>query len=361
MWMDGTKGEKSALAAEKMGKFWDYLYWLPEPINWIFTVNHLYLIAFVVALILFLYFVLPSKNEKAIRITFLVLGLLVAVLEILRIVWAYGFHTAMNAPIDAAFWWWTISFQICAISAWSTVLTMIGSSFLRKNHPAMQFMYPILLGVSLVGAALAFIYPDMIEEMKPFFHFRNIQTIVTHTLIIFSPLYFIKTGRYVVKMNDLWKVAVGWFSAICISMSASLISGQCFGFALNCNLMEAIGLVIPFPFHLIFLGVIMMAISWMVFWLSTIRSKHKSTKFAGEIRTIPNPKLYHASTLLFITSGIIGLASLFAISLWVEQKTWWGLAALLPIPLTGFLISFGFKIRERAKKATGSPLKEKEA
>jgi len=344
-----------------MNQFWDYLYGFDEPVNWIFTVNHLYLLAFVVTFILVLYWVLPSKNEKAMRITFLVIGLFVAVLEILRIVWAYSYRTAMNLPIDAAFWWWTISFQICAISAWSTVITMIGSSFLRKDHPAMQFMYPVLLGVSLVGAALAFVYPDMIEEYKPFFHFRNIQTVVTHALIIFAPLYFIKTKRYVVKMNDLWKVAFGWFSAICISMSASLISDQCFGFALNCNLMEAIGLRIPFPFHLLFLGVIMMSISFLVFQLSTFKTHRKGSLVPQRTPTVLNPKTHHQSTILLLASGVVGLTSLFVIALMVERTSWWGLACLLPIPLTGSLLSMGFKLRTRAKIEGSASLTEKAA
>ncbi len=337
-----------------MGKFWEYLYWLPEPINWVFTVNHLYLLAFVVALILILYFLLPHKNEKAMRITFLALGLIVGILEVSRIVWSYGYFNAMNAPTDSAFWWWTISFQICAISAWSTVFTMIASFFLKKDHPVMQFMYPILLGVSLVGAALAFFYPDMIEEMKPFFHFRNLQTIVTHTLLIFSPIYLIKTRRYVVKMSDLWKVAFGWFSAICISMSASLISGQCFGFALRCNLMEDIGLFFPFPFHLILLGIIMMAISFSIFKLSTLKQNHKGTKAAEEKFKVLDQKMHIQSTLLLFASGVIGLATLFIIASNVELTSWWGLACLLPIPLTGSLLYLSFKIRAKSHEVARS-------
>jgi len=330
-----------------MGNFWNYLYWLPEPTYWVFTINHLYLIAFVIVLILVLYFLLPTKSEKAMRITFLVIGLVIAILEILRIVWAYGYFTALNAPTDSAFWWWTISFQICAISAWSTVVTMIGSFFAKKENRVLQFMYPVLLGMSLVGAALSFIYPDMIEEMKPFFHFRNLQTVVTHTLLIFSPIYLIKTKRYVVKMSDLWKVAFGWFTAICISMSASLISGQCFGFALRCSLMEDVGLFIPFPFHLILLGIIMMFVSFLVFGLSVLIRKRKGTKIPSTKSEILNKKMYRESILLFVISCIVGLASLFVIALEVNLTSWWGLACLLPIPLTGGFLYLSFDIRSK--------------
>ena len=148
-------------------------------------------------------------------------------------------------------------------------------------------------------------------------------------------------------MSDLWKVAFGWFTAICISMSASLISGQCFGFALRCSLMEDVGLFIPFPFHLILLGIIMMFVSFLVFGLSVLIRKRKGTKIPSTKSEILNKKMYRESILLFVISCIVGLASLFVIALEVNLTSWWGLACLLPIPLTGGFLYLSFDIRSK--------------
>lgn len=333
-----------------MGNFWDYQNLLPEAIEWVFTINHLYMLLYVITIILGLLFILPKKSEKGKRITYLVLGIVIAVLEILRMVWRRGWVSSNGLPINADFWWWTISFQICAISAWSTVVTMIWSCFAKKDNYFLQFMYRVLLGVSLVGAALALIYPDMIDGAFSFFHFRNQQTIVTHALLVFVPIYLLKSKRFVVKRSDLWKVAFGWFAAICISMSASLICGQNFGFALRCSLMEDIGIMIPFPFHLVVLAGIMMFISFLVYGLAILLQNRKGKKALAPAITIVDKKAHHLSVGLFIASFMIGPSSLVLLSLSVTRPSWWGIICLLPIPLTAALLYLGFKLRAKAIK-----------
>jgi len=254
----------------------------------------------------------------------------------------------MGLPLDADFWWWTISFQICAISAWTTAFTLIYSFFVKKENPLLQFLYRVLLGVALVGAGLALIYPDMIDEVRPFFHFRNLQTIVTHALIVFVPIYLLKAKRIVVQMSDLWKVGFGWFAAICISMSASLINGQNFGFALRCSLMEDIGIFIPFPFHLSVLGAIMMFISFLIYG-GIFLSQKKIRTLTPKIKyRISDTKTYIESILIFIAAIIVAAFSLTIISLAVFTPSWWGALALLPIPLTGGLLYLGFRVRKKA-------------
>ena len=189
-----------------MNYFFGFQNRLAQTMDWFFNFNHLFLILFVASLIISGYFMFNAKTEKGQKITRIVLACLLFVFEVGRIVYKYCEHVA-NGGNNANFnWWWSISFQMCAIMTWTTIATLILSAILKKGNKFLQILYNILFGCAMIGGILTFTYPDCIDGNFPLFHFKNLQTILVHSLLIFVPIYLIKTKNLKVEIKIFGKL-----------------------------------------------------------------------------------------------------------------------------------------------------------
>ena len=230
-----------------MNYFFGYETKLAQGIDWFFNVNHLMLILFIAGFIVLCSFLFSAKSDKGKRITKLALAAVLIVLEVGRTIYKYKMHVYNGGTAKDFNWWWNISFQMCAIMCWTTIVTLILSAFLKKDNKLLQFLYNILFGCALVGGVLTFAYPDCLTEDRAFLHFVNIQTVIVHALLIFVPIYLIKIKEFKVEIKNIWKTLAGYVAVGCIAMSASLISGNNFAFSLKFDMID---LGLPFPWHL---------------------------------------------------------------------------------------------------------------
>lgn len=235
---------------------------LAQNIDWFFNINHFMLILWVAGFVVLLSFLLSAKTEKGKKITKLALAVVMFVLEVGRTIYKYLLHVHNGGNANDFNWWWNISFQMCAIMCWTTIVTLILSAFLKKENRFLQFMYNILFGCALIGGVLTFSYPDCVSEDRAFLHFLNIQTITVHALLIFVPIYLIKIKEFRVDIKNIWKTWAGYVAVSCIAMTASLISGNNFAYSLNFDL---INLGLPFPWHLPVVGVVLFVLDVLLY------------------------------------------------------------------------------------------------
>lgn len=245
-----------------MDYFFGYDVYLRDKIDWFFNLNHLFLICFVSVIIIGLLFLLHAKSEKGKKATKLSLAALMLILEVGRIIYKFLMHKHGGGTAADFNWWWNISFQMCAIMCWTTIITLVLSAFLKKENKFLQFMYNILFGCAMIGGILTFCYPDCIEDTRPFLHFVNIQTVLAHSLLIFVPIYLIKIGEFKVEIKNIWKPVAGYVYVGALSMTASLLSGNCFAYALKFDLID---LGLPFPWHLPVVMLVLMTIAAVLY------------------------------------------------------------------------------------------------
>ncbi|MCL2234184.1 MAG: YwaF family protein [Firmicutes bacterium] len=329
-------------------------------ISWMFNLNHLMLIFVVVGILCAMYFGLHAKSKRGVFVTKITLAVLMFVLETGRISWnlAHHFHSNEYATFANFDWWWRISFSMCAIMKWFSIATLLLSAFLRKDNRAVTVMKNIMFGCALVGAALAFVYPDMISTSRSLLHFISVQTIISHFLLIFVPLYFIKIGELKVEIKNMWMVLLGYVYIGSVAMSAAQIAGRPFSFMLNQPLLESIGLNIGFPWHIMITFGVVFSISTAIYGgfeiARLIKKRKEKEKRAGKVKEWLKG-LLKPPVILKVLTFAIALALFFTIPLTFENfpvLSWVGLVCLAPILFSacGVLISDFLQQKEAKKK-----------
>lgn len=319
---------------------------LTNNIDWFFNLNHLFLILFVAGIVLVNYFLLRSRSEKGKKITKLCLASILLVLEVGRTVYKYMAHTSGGGTAENFNWWWNISFQMCAIMCWTTIITLVLSAFLKKENKFLQVLYNILFGCAMIGGVLTFCYPDCMSADYPFLHFINIQTVVVHALLIFVPIYLIGTKDFKVEIKNVWQVCVGYVYIGCVAMTASLISGNNFAYSLKFDLFD---LGLPFPWHLPVLLIILTAVAGLIYGVFELVRliKRKINKEEESKQTKqPNCRLekaiYVVSNVCAILFGaliMLGSASLIG----KDAKSLVGLVCLIALAYMILLLVFAEK------------------
>lgn len=285
-----------------MNYFFGFETKLSTETDWFFNGNHILLLLWVALFVTGCYFLFSAKTEKGKKITKLVIAGVLFVLEIGRIVYKYLLHCSHGGTATDFNWWWTISFQMCAIMTWTTIVTLVLSAFLPREKKILNYLYNILFGCALLGGALTFCYPDCMSSDRPFLHFLNIQTVTVHALLIFAPLYLIKIGEFKVEIKNIWKLFVGFVWVGALSMSASIISGENFAFAKEFDLID---LGLPFPWHLPVVMIILVAISTVIYGMFELVRKHKHKQENTNVQPISNNKYGKALYVTTIASAIV--------------------------------------------------------
>ena len=329
-----------------MNYFFGFETKLANETDWFFNVNHLLLLLFVAGFVVICYFLFSAKSEKGKKITKLVLAGILFLLEVGRIVYKYLLHLSHGGTAQNFGWWWTISFQMCAIMTWTTIITLVLSAFLKKENKLLSYLYNILFGCALIGGALTFCYPDCMSSDRPFLHFLNIQTVSVHALLIFVPIYLIKIGDFKVELKNIWRLFVGYVWVGSLSMATSIISGENFAFAKNFDLFD---LGLPFPWHLPVVMIILVALSTLIYSIFELIRRRKSNKVPTEATQQPTHKfgkmLYVTSIITAIVFGmliVLGVAALIG----KETPNILGVFCLLGIVYTIVWLIFAEKVKK---------------
>lgn len=322
---------------------------LNQKIDWFFNLNHLFLIFFVTVFVVSCCFLLSAKSEKGKKITKLILAGVLLILEVGRTVYKYLMHVHNGGTASNFNWWWNISFQMCAIMCWTTIITLILSAFLKKENKFLQFLYNVLFGGAMIGGILTFAYPDCLSSNYPFLHFVNIQTVLVHALLIFVPIYFVKTKDFRVDIKNIWKVCAAYVYVGCVAMTASLISGNNFAYALKFDLFD---LGLPFPWHLPVVMLFMMVLATLIYGSFELVRLIKR-KIKKEDKPVPEKHNYdklgfatyvvsNVSAILFGALIMLGTASLIG-----SPKSMTGILCLLGLVYMILVLIFAEKVYKK--------------
>ncbi len=322
---------------------------LQQDVDWFFNINHFLLILMVAAFIVSWYFMLSAKSEKGKRVTKIGLACVLFVLEISRIIYKYLMHLHNGGNASNFNWWWNISFQMCAIMTWTTIITLILSATLKKENKFLQLLYNILFGCAMIGGFLTFMYPDCITSNYPILHFVNIQTILVHALLIFVPIYLIKTKDFIVEIKNFWNVFVGYVYVGAVSMTASLISGNNFAYSLNFDLVD---LGLPFPWHLPVVMIVISCISLIIYgvfelayYIRKKRNNQNNETTKNKIETNQLGLLLYIVSIIssVLFSMLIILSTAYLIG---QAKTLLGLLCLLGLIYMILMVLFSNQIKQ---------------
>ncbi len=238
--------------------------YLPQEVDYMFNLNHLFLILGIVAFITTLTLVFKNRSEKTQKIMLATVAILMIVLEIGRIVWKLLNHVHDNGTIAGFDWAWNISFQLCAIMTWFVSINLLIGVF-GKNKKWNQISYSIMVGVALICGSLTFLYPDLIDTGRSLLHFRNFQTVLDHALLIFVPVFLLATNKVTLSFQKIYIPFLALAGSAAIAMPMSFLTDHNFMFMKECSLFADLGLNIPFPYHLLVLGVIFFALQALVY------------------------------------------------------------------------------------------------
>ena len=250
-----------------------------QSVSYIFNLNHLWLVLAVGGFIAILLLLLKGKTEKRRKITMFIVAIVLLVLEVGRIVWRFEYYLYVGMELSEIDWWWNISFQMCAIMTWFTIITLLLNVFVKKQGYVLNIMNNILFGCAMIGGILTYVYPYFISGSRPIWHFTNWQTILTHALLIFAPIYVVRTKIIKPKLTDLWKPMLGYVLIGSIAGMASEFSGNNFAYYFENGLFVYLGIRVPFElsFFATFIAVYICAI--IAYLIAKLIYKYKEDSF----------------------------------------------------------------------------------
>ena len=220
-----------------------------ERVDFFFNLSHLLLLTVISSVIFISILFLKRLGQREQNRVLLACAVLLIVLELSRIGYNMFMHLYFNNSLAGFDWWQAISFQMCAMMVWFTAF----SQFLllsEKAEKLKDFCCNLMFGGAMVGASMSFLVPALIHTNRPILHFLNMQTIMTHALLIFVPAYLAATKRFQIRFKNTGKVMLGLLFTAAIAMTASQISGNNFMFMKSFSFLENLGLFLPFPLHI---------------------------------------------------------------------------------------------------------------
>ena len=245
---------------------------LETKINWLELDKIILLCLCVFFACFLLYSAIQTKNQKRILTTKIVFASLLFVLEIGRIIWYICQANFYNKALNV---WTTINFHMCTMMVWVNILTLVLSTFVKKQNKFLEILFNIVFGIGTLGGIITFIYPQFINGSYSIFHFRNLQSIITHIILIVNPIFLYKTKHFEIKMKNFWIIPLTFVAVGSISSFASICGKANFAFAYYCELFTALKMYIPVPWHILTVMLILCLIIFVIYLVICYINKHK--------------------------------------------------------------------------------------
>ena len=241
--------------------------------NWLEIKNIATLFCVVSFVCILALFLLKDKNKKNILLTKIFFLITLFILETGRIIWTVLKSLYFNEPIN---WWTTINFETCTMMVWFNIIMLIYSFFVKKDNILLSYLLNISFGVGMVGGILTFFYPSFINSSYSIWHFKNLQSIIIHIILIILPIYFIKIKHFKPRLKNFWVIPFAYLCTESIAIFAGVLSSWNFSFWYSCRPFIALGINIPYPYHILLLLIIITSIMFLVYTIFEIFAKTKN-------------------------------------------------------------------------------------
>lgn len=199
-----------------------------EKHNHIFSVWHFVALAVIIGAIVTLCLVARKKDKKWHDRMFIVIALILLGLEILRMTYRtityLCYETYLPDHGNIYNWAEIISFALCTMVTFFSIVTL-----LVNKEKWNKFAYDAIFPIAIFSGSAALLYPDMLNTYYPIYHIMNIQTLITHGLLVALPFLLIATKRLNPQIKNMWKPMLTIFAFSVIAWS--------FGKIADCNFM----------------------------------------------------------------------------------------------------------------------------
>lgn len=170
----------------------------------IFSVWHFVALALIIAAIVWISVVAKKKDKAWHDKMFKIMAIILLALEILRMTYRTIIYCCYEKylPDHGNIYNWAeiISFALCTQVTFVTIVTL-----LINKEKWNRFAYDAIFPIALFGGITALVYPDMLNTYYPIFHIMNVQTLITHGLLVATPILLIVTGRLQPQIKNGWK------------------------------------------------------------------------------------------------------------------------------------------------------------
>jgi len=170
----------------------------------IFSIWHfVVLVLIALAITLLCVYARKASKEKQSKM-FKIIAFVLLGLELLRITYrtiiyfCYEIYLPNNGNIYN--WAEIISFALCTMITFFIIVTLLIDKK-KWNDFAYESIYPI----AFLGGGLALAYPDMLNTYYPIYHIMNVQTLITHGLLVAMPILLVVTKRLHPNIKKAWK------------------------------------------------------------------------------------------------------------------------------------------------------------
>ena len=251
-----------------------------EKINHIFSISHFVTLVIIAVGITVLCIVAHKRdkvwNDKMFKaVAFILLGL-----EILRMTYRtityFCYEILLPDHGNIYNWAEIISFALCTMITFFSVATL-----LINNKKWNGYAYDAIFCIALLGGISALIYPDMLNTYYPIYHIMNVQTLITHGLLVALPFLLVVTGRLQPKIKNFYKPMLQMFIFSMVARFFSKIADCSFMF-MNEGI-EAIPGWENKPFHsyywiLVILFFVWVMLCYLPFVIKDARKRAKENK-----------------------------------------------------------------------------------
>lgn len=251
---------------------------LDKEVGYFFTKNHFLLLLISLVIIIFFSMYFSRQKTKIQKIFVFIVGVAIALIEILRIVWRYKYLEFNEESLNL---FNVVNLDFFTLSLWISIPLIIVASFLKTKKKRKVFGLDFVFNITMLGAIITLIYPEGINNSFEFYHCYNLMFTLLRSFIIMLGLFFaFAKWTFIAEFLDLWKsfLSLIIFGAICITIA--LLFGQEINlFYINyCPAFETLGMYLSFPWHMIILAAFLFVFQFILYLPFGIHRRMKNSK-----------------------------------------------------------------------------------
>lgn len=225
-----------------------------EPKNYFYSGNHFFMLLVSLVLIIFFTMLYERKSRRRQRIFVGVVTALLFLLEIARLCWRYYFLKANSMEITFISLTGIDFFQLCLYI--SLPLLILAVVCMKKKDYTFGLSFIFAMGA--LSGIISLIYPVGVNVYHEFYHAYNLIYMLERIgLITCGFILAISRNISATEFLDLWGglLSIATFGAFAVGLNFILGWENNLFYVSSCLIFEELGVYLPFPLHLIMLGI----------------------------------------------------------------------------------------------------------
>lgn len=223
-------------------------------IDYFFNKNHFVILFIALVIAIFFCMYITRQRLKHQKIAVFVVGLLLVILEGLRIFWQIKYlqHNEQELTFLSV-----SNIDFFVLSFWISLPIILISSFAKKRIGQKIFGLDFVFSICCLFAIITLIYPININTNFEFYHVYNLCYVLIRSLVIMISFMFV-CARWIKVYDflDLYKALLSlmFMGGFCLGVNYLLNNPANLFYINYFPVFEALGIYLSFPFNVICLG-----------------------------------------------------------------------------------------------------------